>query len=442
MKESETLELKRSTSELKEAVISVSAILNKHGKGEIYFGVKNDGTVVGQQVSEKTLRDISQAITNNIEPKIYPRIEKKNIESKDCIYVAFEGDNSLYYAYGRVYMRVSDEDRPLSPKEIERLIIEKNRTTNYWDFQTSGSTPEDIDEKELVGFVERAKQAGRLESDSDNNRVVLDKLGLLDGDRLRNAGQILFCDSNPLEVQLAVFAGADKTTFLDIKQLKGNIFYLMNESELYLKSNIRWGVQFGRLEREETPEIPIKALREALVNSFCHRDYLNPKGNEIAIFKDRIEIYNPGSFPEGLRPEDYVKGDERSVLRNPLLANILYLSKDIEKWGSGLKRIYEECQADDVRVKFKPLKTGFLTMFYRKPSSIGGLGEKLGEKLGETEEKILGLLSENPTMPITELAEKIGISTTAVEKNIKKLKEKGLLERKGPAKGGFWKVKV
>jgi ATP-dependent DNA helicase RecG len=64
MKESETLELKRSTSELKEAVISVSAILNKHGKGEIYFGVRNDGTVVGQQVSEKTLRDISQAITN------------------------------------------------------------------------------------------------------------------------------------------------------------------------------------------------------------------------------------------------------------------------------------------------------------------------------------------------------------------------------------------
>ncbi len=122
------------------------------------------------------------------------------------------------------------------------------------------------------------------------------------------------------------------------------------------------------------------------------------------------------------------------MVRNPLLANILYLSKDIEKWGSGLRRIFEECETNDVDIEFKTLKTGFCTVFYRRT-------EKRVE-LGENEEKILVLLSKDATMSITSLAEKIGISTTAVENNIDKLKDKGLLERKGPAKGGHWVVKI
>ena len=77
LKESETLELKKSTSEMKEAIISIAAILNKHQKGELYFGVKNNGEVVGQTVTEKTIRDISKSISDNIEPKIFPKIKEK-----------------------------------------------------------------------------------------------------------------------------------------------------------------------------------------------------------------------------------------------------------------------------------------------------------------------------------------------------------------------------
>lgn len=76
MNENETVELKKSTGELKEAIISIVAILNKHQKGKVYFGIKNDGTIVGQDVTEKTLREISKAISDNIEPKIYPKINK------------------------------------------------------------------------------------------------------------------------------------------------------------------------------------------------------------------------------------------------------------------------------------------------------------------------------------------------------------------------------
>jgi len=76
-KESETLELKKATSTLKEAVIAIVAILNKHKRGKLYFGVNNDGIIVGQKVSDKTLRDISKSISDNIEPKIFPAITTK-----------------------------------------------------------------------------------------------------------------------------------------------------------------------------------------------------------------------------------------------------------------------------------------------------------------------------------------------------------------------------
>lgn len=127
MAESETIELKKSTSELKEAIISISAMLNKHQHGEIYFGVKNDGTVSGQMISEKTIRDISKTIADSIEPKVFPEIKKVEIDGKGCIHVVFSGRETPYFAFGRAYMRVGDEDRQISGRELERLILRKNR---------------------------------------------------------------------------------------------------------------------------------------------------------------------------------------------------------------------------------------------------------------------------------------------------------------------------
>ncbi len=213
--------------------------------------------------------------------------------------------------------------------------------------------------------------AGRLDVIYENKNITLKKLGLIEKGKLLNAASILFSNKNILELQMAIFASKEKITFLDIQQLKGSLFKLLEEAEMYIKNHINWGVKFGKLEREEIPEIPIEAVREALVNSFCHRDYKIQKSNEIAIFKDRIEIYNPGAFPENYKPEDFIKGKERSILRNPLIAEMLYYSKDIEKWASGLKRIFELCNAADVRLEFELLKSGFLIIFYRKSAEKG-----------------------------------------------------------------------
>lgn len=439
MKESELLELKKSTSELKEGIISIVSILNKHQKGELYFGIKNNGEVIGQEISEKTLRDISKSITDHIEPKIFPKIKEVILEGESCIHIEFSGKNIPYYAFGRAYIRVGDEDKKLSSQELERLILEKNKF--LWEEEISEKSIKDVNKEVIKEFVDKANDVKRINFKFTNVEEVLNKLGLTKDNKLFKAVEVLFCDKNSLEVQAAVFAGKDKVTFLDIKQFKGNVFDLLEESETYIKEHINWRAELKDRERKEIPEVPIRAITEALVNSLCHRDYTNPKGNEVAIFKDRIEIYNPGQFPEGYDPKDFFTGKERSILRNPLIANTLYLSRDIERWGSGIKRIHDACKEAKVKVEFQKLKSGFLVIFYRKTNWGVEKGVERGvEKLSDNEKKIIELVEQNPQISKAEMISEGKLSKKTVEYNIESLKKKGILKRIGPAKGGYWEV--
>jgi len=263
-------------------------------------------------------------------------------------------------------------------------------------------------------------------------------------EKLTRAAELLFCDENPFELQAAVFATDVKVTFLDIRKFEGNLFTILASAEAYLREKMNWRVRIAGLEREEIPEIPLAAIREALVNSICHRDYSNPKGNEIAIFKNRIEIYNPGSLPQGLTPEDFLTGKERSFLRNPLIAEVFYRTGDIEKWGSGFKRIFEECQRNAIKVKFEVLKSGFLTVFYRPDfeSKIQADSAKTTQKTTlKTTQKILKILRTCPTAGRKQIASIIGdISEDGVKYQLNKLKQQGIIRRVGPAKGGYWEV--
>jgi len=161
--ESETLEFKKSTGELKEAVVSAAAILNKHQGGELCFGVKNDGSVTGQAVSGQTLRDVSRALAEHIEPRIYPHVEKVRLAGKDCIRVRFSGDEVPYLACGRGYIRVGDEDRQLSARELERLFLRRTRDANRWENEPSGKKIADVSASALRAFMRKANAAGRVD---------------------------------------------------------------------------------------------------------------------------------------------------------------------------------------------------------------------------------------------------------------------------------------
>ncbi len=177
-----------------------------------------------------------------------------------------------------------------------------------------------------------------------------------------------------------------------------------------------------------------------MVNSLCHRDYTNRKGNEVAIFKDRVEIYNPGQFPEGYTPTDFLKGTERSILRNPLIAHTLYLSKDIERWGSGLKRINDACADESVKVEFQELKSGFLVVFNRKVEGPKRVLKKVLKGLTENQEIIIREIKKNPKVTSEELAKIVGISSRKIRDNIKKLKNEELIGRVGGRKEGYWEI--
>jgi len=369
--ESEKLEFKKTTAELKEGIISISAILNKHGGGELYFGVRNDGTPVGQMISDKTLRDISQAISNHLEPKVYPQIKEVAIDDKQCISVAFSGDGAPYFAYGRAYIRVADEDNLMSPAELEDYILRKNARRDAWDSGVSDKSPDDIDEVFLKEYLERANQAGRINFPYTSKEDMLTRLDMIKDGKLKNAAVVLFCGSPLLEIQMAIFASAERLTFNDIKRGGGSVTQMVETAEKYIRNNIRWRVVLdGSIQRKEIPEIPMAAIRESLVNSFCHRDYKSSQNNEVTIFSNRIEIYNPGAFPEGMTPRDFIEGTERSVKRNPLLAQLMYYVKDIESFGTGLKRITDACAAAEVKVEFQMLKKGFAVVFYRPVASM------------------------------------------------------------------------
>ncbi|PIY82409.1 MAG: hypothetical protein COX96_01930 [Candidatus Omnitrophica bacterium CG_4_10_14_0_2_um_filter_44_9] len=291
-------------------------------------------------------------------------------------------------------------------------------------------------------FVEKGRKAGRIEYAYDSAHNVLNKIHLLKGKRLLNAGRALFCEDSGVEVQAAVFAGKNKTTFVDIQSFRGPLFSLIERCEVYAKEHINWRADLSGSTRVEIPEVPVRAMKEAIINSLCHRDFYNPKTNEIAIYRDRIEIYNPGQFPFDHDPDEFIAGHGKSYPRNPLIAEVFYLAKDIERWGSGLRRIKEECDAVGVKVAFEKVSTGFQVTFYRSEAeTTSRKAEKSSEKsIQKSIQKTLELVEQNSLITIAELAQQTGLSEPGIKKHLRKLQEQGLLRRIGPDKGGHWEV--
>ena len=200
-RESETLELKKSTAELKEAVISISAILNKHGQGEVYFGIRDDGTVIGQMVGKGTIKDVTQAITDNLDPKIFPKIEQRKIEGKDCIVVEFHGIHQPYFAYGRAYMRVGESDKHLSAREIEHFIRKQKRW--LWENEISNKKLTDINAATVKEYMRKANVAKRINFKYTDVKTTLGKLGLLIGGKLTKAAEgFIFVRTLPRKFKL------------------------------------------------------------------------------------------------------------------------------------------------------------------------------------------------------------------------------------------------
>lgn len=246
---------------------------------------------------------------------------------------------------------------------------------------------------------------------------------------------MLFGNSNPITLKLVVFATSERITILDMKTIKGNIFELINESMNFVIKNIRWKVIIDgeSPQRREVPEIPLVALREVIINSFAHARYDGNVQHEIDIYSNRISITNPGSFANEFTPNDFFYRDLKSYLRNQSIADVLYLCKDVETCGHGLKKVYRLCKEVKVDISYINNENDFTIEFSRIDRNQDG-------ELSKEEFSVLSVFKTNKNAIKDDVIRQTGLSSRTIDRIIKSLKEKALLRRIGSNKNGYWEV--
>ena len=202
-------------------------------------------------------------------------------------------------------------------------------------------------------FVKRAK----LSWDTPQNTLA--KLGLINADQLLNPARLFF-GNKPLQLRCAVFLSTESSTLIDCHDFDGDILELIEEAQKYILKNIHIGMRVEGLRRVNVPEIAVEALREAIINAFCHRDYYDPDYIQSAIFKDRVEIRNPGTLFGNLTIADLRKGNVPQR-RNPLIADLFRRIEMVEAWGRGMPLILKYSPDVD----FRKIGNLFIVSFIR-----------------------------------------------------------------------------
>ena len=346
--ESEALEFKTTTGTRREAAMTICAFLNQRG-GQVLFGVTREGTVVGQQVSERTIEQLSAEL-RQIDPRAFPTIDRFPTDGGREVIVVSTGQGALRpYTYRRIpYLRIGNTTVEMSAEEYNRMLFERLHSEQRWENQAAyGWSVDDLDETEIQRTVTLAVQHGRLGEPLNSGDLadVVRGLGLLHEGVLLRAAAVLFGKAERLEFEMpqcllrvARFRGTDRMEFLYNRQFAGNAFRLLSSAEQFLNDTLPVA---GRSERISRPLYPPVAIREAIANALCHRDYSIGDGSVgIAVYDDRLEITSSGCLPFGLTPENLLVPHE-SRPWNPLIARTFYRRGIIEEWGSGTLRMAE-----------------------------------------------------------------------------------------------------
>ena len=447
-KETEELEFKKTTAELKEGVISLSSMLNKHGHGVLYFGVKNDGSIFGLQIGKDTTSDISKEIKNHIRPIVSPTISVEKISDKQVIKIEAYGEDKPYAAYGRYFLRSDDEDLQMTNTQLEDFFINKNFDYSEWENKITDFGEEVIDEQLLINYINKGNEIGRIPFLFKDTTDALTKLGLMKNEKLNNAGLYLFSTLKLLTLKMAIYPTDERISFIDSTIFKGNIFECIDAAYQYIDRTINWNAQIIDMKRVETPEVPIEAIREIVVNSFAHMKVNNSSFNEIYITPTKIHIYNPGFLVKGKSPLDFANGTDGPIARNPLINTVLYLNKTIESFGTGFGRVFNLCKKHGISTNYKNNDFGFVFEFIRKNYSITDdiiddtINDTINQKivLTPTEEDVLNTIKNNNRATRLQISKIVNKSEPTVQRAINKLVKNKYIIRVGSNKNGFWEV--
>lgn len=461
---------------------TVVAFANTQG-GRLVIGI-DDKTrkVVGVDNDSlfQTMDALTNAISDSCEPQIIPDIEPQTVDGKTVIVITVEaGKNRPYYIKSKgkekgTYIRVAGTSRLAYSEKISELEMEGARIS--WDELTcvGYKVTEEATQvlcKDIEAF---RKKAGLSEYNVRKEQLFNWKiLKNKDGNILAsNAYVLLTSDYFPFsKTQCAVFKGTDRTVFLDKREYTGPIYKQIESAVDFVLRNIRLGATIDGLVRRESYELPLEAIREMIINAHCHRNLLDESCIQVAIYDDRLEVTSPGGLYNGLTYEEVMSG--HSKIRNKLIANIFSQMGLVEAWGSGIRRIMGAAREYGLPV---PTVEVFDDMFrvnlFRNMQDNGNGGDfrdnfgvnggenfgdnfgvnggknfggkinvsKDGQKVTDTQQKILDCIAEDKYISAKKIAEKIGMSGRTIENNIKKMKTSEILVRHGSPKSGYWEI--
>ena len=267
--------------------------------GTVLIGVTDKGEIVGVKNANRLKSEV-QSLARSIDPPLVVDIELVD----QVLVIDVPAQNSKPYSFaGKFYIREGASSQQLTRNEIREFffkegVIHFDEMKNDWY-----SLDKDLTDSLYQRFAKRAKLPDGMDKEQ-----VLENLNLIRNGSMTNAGAWLLAENimkfnSAGNVSCALFQGTTKTHILDRKDYDGDVFSMIQDAVTYIMSKINTELIIKHVKREERPELPEEAVREVVVNAFAHRDYRSTANVQIYVFKDRVEIINPGGLPAGMTPE-------------------------------------------------------------------------------------------------------------------------------------------
>ncbi|SFP28344.1 RNA-binding domain-containing protein [Hydrogenimonas thermophila] len=439
--ESKKLELKEKLPSNEAIAKTVIAFSNTSG-GKIIVGVNDKREIIG--IDEDRVFEYEEKISSIVSdlcyPNILPEIYAQNIDGKVVLVVeVFRGSLLPYYLKNKgklkgTIIRVGSTNRVAD----EVMITELQRQRFNKSFDEEENFEIGLDNLNFNIIYNEFEKIGKSCDYKKLKNLKLIK-SLNSSDLPTNALCITLGKFDNSTIKCARFRGVTKEIFIDKKEFNKDLFSNLNNTLQFLQNHLNLFAKVEGLQLKEELEIPLIALREALLNAVIHRDYTRNSDIKVAVYDDMVEIVSPGGFPNGLTLEEVMSG--RSELRNRVLANLFRELKYIESWGSGIGKIKKLC--DEKGIKFEIDESGnFISIvFYRKTGEkVPNSAEKVPNiaELSFEEEKIVRVLKQNEKIVSNDVEKILNIKERRAREILSNLVKKGVLKKIGKTKGSYY----
>jgi ATP-dependent DNA helicase RecG len=343
--ESKTLEFKENTKSLQSIVKTIIAFANTAG-GAIVIGVRDKTKeIIGLTHVLQEEERLANVIAESIEPLLVPDIQIQSYRNRELIIIQVPHVVGPVYLKSvgltkGVYIRLGSTNRVADHEHILALqMLAKN--ISFDELPCIGSILSDLDENIIQSRL--ASKIGKITQNHYQSLGIITKH--LNKPAVTNGGVLLFA-KNRLKwfpdsvIRCVSFEGETRSEIIDQIDITSPLIVALDEILMFIKRHTKTEARIGELRREDVPQFPPKAIREAIINTVIHADYsLKGTSIQIAIFSNRIEITNPGALPYGQTLEFALAGISR--LRNRMMGRIFREIKLIERLGTGLQRIMD-----------------------------------------------------------------------------------------------------